>query len=57
MWCSDAKRRIHFSGLYIAKNIIIKDDKPNIQQFDYAVQVANLKSFLLIRFLWDFILL
>lgn len=30
----------------ILQNIIIKDDKPNIQQFDYAVQVANLKSFI-----------
>ena len=30
----------------IMQNIIIKDDKPNIQQLDYAVQVANLKSFI-----------
>ena len=30
----------------ILQNIIIKDDKPNIQQFDYAVQVSNLISFI-----------
>ena len=30
----------------IIQNIIIKDDKPNIQRLNYAVRIANLKNFI-----------